>query len=156
MDEVAGELIQTPLYEAIGSQGLRPAGDPRIQRKPVVRGEQLEYVVEFEIFPEVKRFDLAGVRIERPVVAGGEEDVNRTLETIRKQRATWKPVERAADTGDRVSIDFAGRINGKEFDGGTANGFQLVIGSGTLLGDMDQGLVGAKAGDTRNHKVKFP
>jgi trigger factor len=156
MDEVAGELIQTTLYEAIGSQGLRPAGDPRIQRKPVVRGEQLEYTVEFEIFPEVKRHDLAGVRIERPVVTVGEEDVNRTLETIRKQRATWKPVERAANTGDRLSIDFAGRINGKEFDGGKANGFQLVIGSGTLLGDMEQGLVGAITGDTRNISVKFP
>lgn len=156
MDEVAGELIQTTLYEAIGSQGLRPAGDPRIQRKPVVRGEQLEYVVEFEIFPEVKRFDLAGVRIERPVVAVGEQDVDRTLDTIRKQRAAWKPVERAANTGDRLNIDFVGRINGKEFDGGKANGFQLVIGSGTLLADMEQGLVGAKAGDTRNISVKFP
>ncbi len=156
MDEVAGELIQTTLYEAIGSQGLRPAGDPRIQRKPVVRGEQLEYTVEFEIFPEVKRHDLTGVRIERPVVAVSEQDVDRTLDTIRKQRAAWKPVERATNTGDRLSIDFVGRINGKEFDGGKANGFQLVIGSGTLLADMEQGLVGAKAGDTRSIPVKFP
>lgn len=156
MDEVAGELIQTTLYEAIGSQGLRPAGDPRIQRKPVMRGEQLEYTVEFEIFPEVKRFDLTGSRIERPVVAVSEEDVNRTLETIRKQRATWKPVERAANTGDRLTIDFVGRIDGKEFDGGKANGFQLVLGSGTLLEDMEQGLVGAKTGDMRSILVKFP
>src|SRR3989344_8333784 len=59
MDEVAGELIQTTMYEAICSQGLRPAGDPRVQRKPVVRGEQLEYTVEFEIFPEAERHDLA-------------------------------------------------------------------------------------------------
>src|SRR3990167_8340083 len=87
MDEVVGELIQTTMHEAIGSQGLRPAGDPQVQRKPVTRGEQLEYTVEFEIFPEVKRFDLAGVRIERPAVTVSEEDVNRTLETIRKQRA---------------------------------------------------------------------
>jgi trigger factor len=153
---VAGELIQTTLYEAIGSQGLRPAGDPRIQRKPAVRGEQLEYTVEFEIFPEVKRFDLAGSRIERPVVTVSEEDVNRTLETIRKQRATWKPVEREARLGDRLSIDFVGRIDGKEFDGGKANGFQLVLGSGTLIEDMEQGLVGAKVGDMRHISARFP
>jgi trigger factor len=156
MDEVAGELIQTTLYEAIGSQGLRPAGDPRIQRKPAVRGEQLEYTVEFEIFPEVKRFDLAGSRIERPVVTVSEEDVNRTLETIRKQRATWKPVEREAYLGDRLNIDFVGRINGKEFDGGKANGFQLALGSGTLIEDMEQGLVGARTGDMRHISAKFP
>lgn len=156
MDEVAGELIQTTLYEAIGSQGLRPAGDPRIQRKPAVRGEQLEYTVEFEIFPEVKRFDLTGSRIERPVVTVSEEDVNRTLETIRKQRATWKPVEREARLSDRLNIDFVGRLNGKEFDGGKANGFQLTLGSGTLIEDMEQGLVGAKTGDMRHLPARFP
>ena len=156
MDEVAGELIQTTLYEAIGSQGLRPAGDPKIQRKPVTRGEQLEYTVEFEIFPEVKRFDLSGTRIERPVVTVSEEDVNRTLETIRKQRAIWKAVEHEARVGDRVSIDFVGRLDGKEFDGGKANGFQLVLGSGTLIEDMEQGLVGAKTGDMRHIPARFP
>ena len=156
MDEVAGELIQTTLYEAIGSQGLRPAGDPRIQRKPVTRGEQLEYTVEFEIFPEVKRFDLTGQRIERPVVAVSEEDVSRTLETIRKQRAAWKPVEREARVGDRVSIDFVGRLDGKEFEGGKANGFQLVLGSGTLIEDIEQGLVGGKTGDMRHIPARFP
>ncbi len=156
IDEVAGELVQTTLYEAIGSQGLRPAGDPKIERKPFVRGEQLEYTVEFEIFPEVKRFDLTGVRIERPVVTVGEEDVNRTLETIRKQRANWKPVERAANLGDRLTIDFVGRIDGKEFEGGKANAFQVVLGSGTLLEDMEQGLVGAKMSDARQISVKFP
>src|SRR3989344_4714212 len=96
MDEVAGELIQATMHEAIGSQGLRPAGDPRVQRKTVTRGEQLEYTVEFEIYPEVKRFDLAGVRIERPLVTVSDADVDRTLATIRKQRATWRPVRRAA------------------------------------------------------------
>lgn len=156
IDEVAGELVQTTLYEAIGSQGLRPAGDPKIERKPFVRGEQLEYTVEFEIFPEVKRFDLTGVRIERPVVTVGEEDVNRTLETIRKQRANWKLVERAANLGDRLTIDFVGRIDGKEFEGGKANAFQVVLGSGTLLKDMEQGLVGAKMSDARQISVKFP
>ncbi len=156
MDEVAGELIQTTMHEAIGSQGLRPAGDPRVQRKPVTRGEQLEYTVEFEIFPEVKRFDLAGVRIERPAVTVSEEDVNRTLETIRKQRATWKQVDREARLGDRLTIDFVGRINSKEFEGGKANAFQLVLGSGTLIEDMEHGLVGAKSGEMKHVSARFP
>jgi len=156
IEEVAGELIQTTLYEAIGSQGLRPAGDPRVQRKPLTRGEQLEYTVEFEVYPEVKRFDLAGIRIERPVVTVIDEDVDRTLETIRKQRAQWKPVEREAQLGDRLTIDFTGRLNGKEFEGGKATGFPVVLGSGTLIESLEQGLVGAKAGDTRDVPTRFP
>ena len=156
MDEVAGELIQSTLHEAIGSQGLRPAGDPRVQRKPFLRGEQLEYTVEFEVYPEVKRFDLAGVRIERPVVTINQEDVERTIATIRKQRATWSPVENAARLGDRVKIDFVGRLDGQEFEGGKADGLSLVLGSGTLIESLEQGLVGAKAGDTRQLAAKFP
>ncbi|MDH3309940.1 MAG: trigger factor [Gammaproteobacteria bacterium] len=156
MDEVAGELIQTSMFEAIGSQGLRPAGDPQVQRKPVVRGEQLEYTVEFEIFPEVKHFDLAGKRIERPVVTVADEDVDRTLETIRKQRVTWNPVERDARLGDRVTIDFVGRLDGKEIEGGKANGFHVVLGSGSLIEDMEKGIIGAKNGDTRHVPATFP
>src|SRR3989344_2524203 len=142
--------------EVAGSRGRRPAGDPRGERKPFLRGEQLEYTVEFEVYPEVKRFDLAGVRIERPVVTVSQEDVDRTLETIRKQRATWNPVERAARLGDRVKIDFVGRLNGKEFEGGKADAFPLVLGSGTLIESLEQGLVGAKPGETHQVAAKFP
>lgn len=156
LDEVAGELIQSSLHEAMGSRGLRPAGDPRVERKPFLRGEQLEYTVEFEVYPEVKRFDLAGVRIERPVVTVSQEDVDRTIETIRKQRATWNQVERVARLGDRVTIDFVGRLNGKEFEGGKADAFPLVLGSGTLIESLEQGLVGAKPGETRQVAAKFP
>jgi trigger factor len=156
MEEIAGDLIQTTMHEAIGSQGLRPAGDPRVQRKTVTRGEQLEYTVEFEIYPEVKRFDLSGARIERPVVAVSDADVDRTLETIRKQRATWTPVEREAQLGDRVTIDFVGRLNGKEFEGGKATALPLVLGSGTLIESLEQGLVGAKSGEARSVTAKFP
>lgn len=156
MDEIAGELIQSTLPQAMGSQGLRAAGDPRIQRKPVMRGEQLEYTAEFEIFPEVSRFDLTAKSIEKPIVAVMEDDINRTLETIRKQRATWKQVDHEARLGDRLTIDFVGRIDGKEFEGGKANGFQLVLGTATLIEDMEQGLVGVKKGEMRRISAKFP
>jgi len=156
INEVAGELIQNSLFEAIGSKGLRPAGDPKVSRKPFARGEQLEYTVEFEILPEVKRLDLKGVRIERPVVSVGDEDVERTLETIRKQRTRWTTTERAAKLGDRVIIDFVGRIGDKEFDGGKAEAFPLILGNGTLLHDMEQGLVGAAPSEQRTIAVAFP
>jgi trigger factor len=156
MNEIAGDLIQTTFQEAIGSQGLRPAGEPRIQPKPLGRGQQLEYTVEFEIYPEVKRSDLAGVRIERPAVTVSGEDVERTLDTIRRQRATWSPVTREASKADRVTIDFTGRMHGKDFEGGKATQFPLVLGSGALIEGFEQGLVGAKIGETRDVNVTFP
>lgn len=157
MEEIAGELIRTSLQEAIGSQGLRPADGPRIQQLPLGRGQRLEYTAEFEVYPEVKRFDLAGVRIERPAVTVMAEDVDRTLETIRKQRTTWNPTPHAAARlGDRLTIDFTGRLNGKEFEGGTAAAYPLVLGSGAFIESFEQGLVGAKSGDVRALSVMFP
>lgn len=154
--EVAGDLIQSSLREAIGREGLRPAGSPRIAPPQIARGKQLEYTAEIDLYPEVKTLDLAGVKIERPVATVTPEDVEHTLDTIRKQRATWNVVARAARNGDRVTIDFTGRLNGTEFDGGAAKGYPLVLGTNTLVEDFESGLVGAQASDTRTLTVKFP
>ncbi|MEK7796776.1 MAG: trigger factor, partial [Pseudomonadota bacterium] len=156
LQEVAGDLIQTSLREAIGREGLRPAGSPRIAPQQVARGKQLEYTAEIDLYPEIKRLDLVGVKIERPVATVAPEDVEYTLDTIRKQRAAWNVVARAARSGDRVVIDFVGRLNGVEFDGGSAKGFPLALGAGALVEDFENGLVGAQAGDARNLTVKFP
>lgn len=156
MQEVAGELIQSSLREAIGREGLRPAGSPRVQPQPIARGRQLEYTADIDLYPEIKKLDLTGVKLERPVATVADDDVERTLDTIRRQRATWNTVAREARSGDRVLIDFSGRLNGEEFGGGSAKNFPLVLGTGTLIEDLETGLVGAKAGETRNLAVKFP
>ena len=156
LQEVAGDLIQSSLREAIGREGLRPAGSPRIAPPQVARGKQLEYTAEIDLYPEIKRLDLAGVKIERPVASVTPADVEHTLDTIRKQRAAWNAVARVARSGDRVTIDFTGRLNGAEFDGGSAKGFPLVLGTNTLVEDFENGLVGAQAGDVRKLTVKFP
>lgn len=156
MEEVAGDLIEESLKEAIGREGLRLAAGPRLQRKRLERGKQLEYTAEFEVLPEIPHLDLRGQRIERPVAAIAEEDVDRTIETIRRQRVAWKPVQREARMGDRVRIDFTGQLDGKEFEGGSAKNFSLVLGSNTLAGDLEQGLTGAVAGDRRRLSATFP
>ncbi len=156
MEEVAGELIKTTLQEAIGKQGLKPAGGPRIHRKAFTRGKEFEYIAEFEVYPEITRLDLSGISIERPVVAVVEEDVDRTLETIRRQRVTWHPVTREARNDDRLTVDFTGRLDGKEFEGGSATALPLVLGSGTFVEGMEEGLLGVKAGESRRISVTFP
>jgi len=157
LEEVAGDLIQTTLQEAIGTQGLKPAGGTKIRRsKPFERGQEFEYTAEFEVYPEIKQLDLKDVAIERPVAAVSDDDVAHTIETIRKQRVTWNPVQRPAAQGDRLTIDFVGRVNGEEFEGGKAQGYPLILGAGSFVEGFEQGLLGAGPNETRRVNVTFP
>lgn len=158
MEEAAGELIEVSLREAIGREGLRPAVGPRIRHKTLERGKELEFIAEFEIYPEIPNLSLKGRRIERPVAAITEEDIDRTLETIRRQRQQWRlrGEGEAAQAGDRLRIAFTGRLDGQVIEGGSAENFSVVLGSNTLLPDLEQGLIGARAGATRTIPVTFP
>jgi trigger factor len=156
LEEAAGEVIQSSFREAVGREGLRPAGGPHIQPKSLKRGEELEYTAEFEVYPEMPAISLQGVTIERPRVAVADEDVERTLETIRRQRTRYSPVSRAAQKGDRLVVDFVGRLQGETFEGGSAQSFPVVLGSQTLLEDLENGLLGAQAGEARSVAVRFP
>jgi trigger factor len=156
MEEAVGDLIRVTFYEAVQTQGLKPAGGPNIEPKPINRGKDFEYTATFEVYPEVKRLEIKGHKIEKPVVAITDEDVNRTLDTLRRQRQTWKPVERTAQNGDRVLIDFEGSVNGEVFQGGTAKDFPLVLGSHALIDGFEDGIVGTTVGETRNLDLMFP
>jgi trigger factor len=156
LQDVAGELIQSSFGEALGKEGLRPAGGPKIEPKSIDRGADLEYVATFEVYPEVKKLDLEGVSIERPTAQVGDEDIDRTLETMQIQRVQWNRVERAAKEGDRAQIDFTGSLDGENFEGGSAQDYQVVLGSETLLADFEKQLEGLKAGDEKTIDVPFP
>lgn len=156
LEEVAGDLIQSTLREAIGTQGLKLAGGTRIRHKPLARGQSFEYTAEFEVFPEVRQLDLSGTEIERPVVSVTDEDVDRTIETLRQQRLTWSPTERPAQQGDRLLIDFVGRLDGAEVEGAKGQNAPIVLGSGSFVAGLEEGLVGAKAGEVRQLPVEFP
>lgn len=156
LEEVAGDLIRSTFYEAVNEKGLKPAGGPDIQPRNIDRGKDFEYTATFEIYPEIKRLEIKGSRIERPVVTISEEDVNHTIDTLRRQRVGWNPVERAAAMEDRVLIDFQGMLNGVPFAGGEARDFPLVLGNNTLIDGFESGLVGARAGESRTLDVTFP
>lgn len=156
IEEAAGDIIQSTLSEAIGAQGLKPVSGTRVQRKPLARGQNLEYTAEFEIYPEIARLDLAGITIERLAPTISADDIERTLDSIRRQRVTWNPVLRPAQSGDRLHIDFVGRLLGQEFEDAKAEGHAVVLGGGALLKDLEEGLIGAATGETRTIAVKFP
>lgn len=156
LNEAQGELIQQSYLEALGEKGLKPAGMPKIEALKVNRGQPLEYVAEFDVYPVVSKLDLAGQTVERPQCTISEADVDRTIETMRKQQQAWDTVDRAAKEDDQVTIDFKGTLGGEAFEGGEAQDVQLVLGSNTMVDGFESGLVGSKAGEQKILKVTFP
>jgi len=156
--DVISERVQTTFNDAIRSQNLRVAGTPRIepQRGDQPATETLEFSAVFEVYPDVKIGDVADIAITRPIADVTAADIDRTLEVLRKQRTTYTTVERAAQAGDRVHVDFTGTIDGVEFAGGQARDFPIVLGEGRMLPEFESAVSGASAGDTREFPLTFP
>ncbi len=154
--EVLSEVIQSTYSEAIGKEQLRPAGGPRIEASKVEQGQDLEYTAVFEVYPEIELKGLDKIKVERPNAEVSESDLDDMIEKLRRQKATWETVERAAAAPDRVVIDFEGRVDGEVFDGGVARETPVELGAGKMLPDFEAGLEGIVAGEEREISVQFP
>lgn len=156
--DVISERVQSTFNDAIRSQNLRVAGTPRIepQRGDQPATETLEFSAVFEIYPEVQIGQVEDIAITRPLAEVTPQDIDRTLEVLRKQRTTYSTVERAAQAGDRVHVDFTGTIDGVEFAGGQARDFPIVLGEGRMLPEFEAAITGAAAGDAREFPLTFP
>ncbi len=154
--DVYGELIQSSFYEAATQENLRPVGEPSIELREEEAEGGLAYTATFEVMPELEVADLSALEIKRPVTEVTDEDIDRMIEKLREQRTEWNDVDRAAQDGDRVTLDFTGIMDGEAFEGGSANDIPLVLGSGTMIPGFEEGLVGLKAGDEKTLELKFP
>lgn len=154
--EALGDLIQATFYEAVVEQKLNPAGAPSVEPKSFEKGKDLEYVATFEVFPEFTVSGFDSIAVERLSAEVADSDLDNMLDILRKQNVRFEEVERAAQNDDQVNIDFVGKIDGEAFAGGSANGTQLVLGSGRMIPGFEDGLVGAKAGEERVLNVTFP
>ncbi len=154
--EVLGEVMQRTFVEAVAKENLRPAGMPRFDNIDVKPGQTLRYTAQFEIYPEVELADLGAVEISVPNVEIQDADVDAMIEKLRQQNESWDAVERAAESGDQVVIDFEGFRDGVAFDGGKAQDYPLVIGGGRFIEGFEPQLIGACAGEERTVSVTFP
>ncbi|MEO4048999.1 trigger factor [Pseudomonas sp. CAU 1711] len=154
--EALGDLIQATFYEAIVEQKLNPAGAPSVEPKTFEKGKDLEYIATFEVFPEIKLAGFEGIEVERLQAEVSDADLDNMLEILRKQNTRFEAVERAAENGDQLNIDFVGKIDGEAFAGGSAKGTPLVLGSGRMIPGFEDALVGVKAGEERVINPTFP
>ncbi|WP_095159204.1 trigger factor [Pseudomonas sp. Irchel 3E13] len=154
--EALGDLIQATFYEAVVEQKLNPAGAPAVEPKVFEKGKDLEYVATFEVFPEFTVAGFDSIAVERLSADVTDADLDNMLEVLRKQNTRFEVAERAAQNEDQLTIDFVGKIDGEAFAGGSAQGTQLVLGSGRMIPGFEEGLVGAKAGEERVLNLTFP
>ncbi|MGM0857276.1 MAG: trigger factor [Pseudomonadota bacterium] len=155
-DEVVGEVMRERYVRAITDEGFNPAGYPQIEPLVNEAGKDFEFVATMEVYPEVELASIEGTEVERPVVDVTDADVDEMIDTLRKQNAAWEEVDAAAQDGDQVTIDFQGYLGDEPFEGGSAEGHELVIGSNSFIPGFEEQLIGAKAGDDKTITVTFP
>jgi trigger factor len=154
--EVLGEVMSQTFQEAVMQEKLRPAGQPSIEPRSLEAGKDLEYVATFEVFPDVEVVEIRDFEVEKPVAEVTEEDVDGIIEVFRKQQGAWEPVERAAQQGDKVTLDYSGTRDGEPFEGGSAEGTDLELGSGRMIPGFEDGIAGMKASDEKTLQLTFP
>ena len=157
-NEVLNDKVGQVFKEAVDEAKLRVAGAPRITEKAEAPEGEVAFDATFEVYPEVKLGDLTQSEVERATTSVTDAAVDKTIDILRKQRRTFqqRPAAEGAAEGDRVTIDFAGSIDGTPFDGGKAEGFQFVIGEGQMLPQFDSAVRGMKAGESKTFPLQFP
>ncbi len=154
MNDKVGEAFATAANEA----NLRVAGQPRITEKEQAPEGELAFDAVFEVFPEIKLGDLANAEVEKVSAEVDDSAIDRTIDILRKQRRTFaqRPQTEGAQDGDRVTVDFEGKIDGEPFSGGKADDFQFLVGEGQMLKEFEEAVRGMKTGESKTFPLAFP
>lgn len=155
--EALGQALQQSFADAVEAEGLRVAGDPEFTVKTNDwNADEIEYSATFEVYPEVVLGDVAVESVERSTYELSQADIDNTIATLRKQRASFAAVDRAAASDDKVVIDFVGTLDGVVFQGGEAREYPVELGSGRMLPEFEAAIAGMKVGETKSFEMTFP
>ena len=156
--EVMNDKVGEAFAQAANEAKLRVAGQPKITEREQSPEGELAFDAVFEVFPEVKIADLSTAEVEKLSAEVSDSAIDKTLEILRKQRRTFaqRPHDAAAAEGDRVTVDFEGKIDGEPFQGGKAEDFQFVVGEGQMLKEFEEAVRGMKTGESKTFPLAFP
>ena len=157
-EEIERSIVGSSLASAIEMAELQPVVEPQIEAEPPVEGKVFRYKARIEVKPEIKLPDLEALSGSRPAVEVGEDAVLTELENLRERQVHWveESEDVVAEDGHQLTIDFVGSIDGVAFEGGSAEGVDLELGSGRMIPGFEEQLVGAKSGEERDLEVDFP
>jgi trigger factor len=158
LGEVLEKSVNDSSQKTLDDRGLRPALQPSIEVTSFEEGKDLEFSLTVELMPEIDPIDFSAISIEKLVATPGDKEINEALEKLADQHKGSEPIKtkRASKIGDIVVIDFKGSVKGEPFDGGSAEGHQLELGSNQFIPGFEEQLVGKKAGSSIKVKVTFP
>ncbi|EIJ68593.1 trigger factor [Haemophilus parahaemolyticus] len=154
--DVLSDEMQRAFFDAVIAEKINLAGRPTFTPNNYQPGQEFSFSVTFEVFPEVELKGLENIEVEKPVVEISEADLDKMVDVLRKQQATWAESQEAAKAEDRVTIDFVGSVDGEEFEGGKATDFVLAMSQGRMIPGFEEGIVGHKAGEQFDIDVTFP
>ena len=156
--EVINDKVGQAFYQAANEAELRVAGQPAISEKDGAAEGEMLFEAVFEVFPEVKINDLTATEVEKIAAEVDDEAIDRTIDILRKQRRTFaqRGKDEPAVDGDRVTVDFEGKIDGEPFAGGKAEGFQYLVGEGQMLAEFEDAVRGMKIGESKTFPLAFP
>ena len=154
--DVLSDEMQRAFFDAVIAEKINLAGRPTFTPNNYQPGQEFSFSVTFEVFPEVELKGLENIEVEKPVVEISEADLDKMVDVLRKQQATWAESQEAVKAEDRVVIDFVGSVDGEEFEGGKATDFVLAMGQGRMIPGFEEGIVGHKAGEQFDIDVTFP
>ena len=155
-NDVLNDLLPRHFFDLMFQEKVNLAGRPTFAVDSYEEGKDLQFTATFEVYPEVKLQGLENIKVEKPTVEITEADIDKMVDVLRKQQATWAETQDAAKAEDRVTLDFSGSIDGEEFEGGKASDFVLLMGQGRMIPGFEDGIVGHKAGDQFDINVTFP
>ena len=154
--DVLSDEMQRAFFEGVMAEKIALAGRPTFTPNNYQPGQDFSFSATFEVFPEVELKGLENIEVEKPVVEITEADLDKMVDVLRKQQATWAESQEPAKAEDRVVIDFVGSVDGEEFEGGKATDFALAMGQGRMIPGFEEGIVGHKAGEQFDIDVTFP
>ena len=154
--DVLGDVIQSSYFEALQQENLKPAGMPNIEPKQDTGKGEFIYTAVVEVYPEIALVDPSGVTVERMISSIEDADVDTMIDLLLSQQTQWTEVLRAAADTDQINIDFEGYLDGEAFDGGAAQGHDLVLGSNSMIPGFEDGILGMEAGQDKDITVTFP
>lgn len=164
MAEVLQQAVEESSSKALSGRDERPAFQPQIKLaedeqaidRVIGGGHDLEYTMSFEVLPKIELAELKTLKVEKPVSEVGEDEVSKALGRIQENNLTYETKDGAAEDGDRLTLDFIGKIDGEPFEGGKGEDAHVVLGRGMFIPGFEEGLAGVKAGDGRSVEAKFP
>ena len=154
--DVINDSVIKKFYELVEEKNFKPVGRPNLVPERIEMEKDIIFKATFEVYPEISLGNLSRLSYTKAVSSVEEEDINKTIENIRKRMCAWEPKEGNSSSGDQIKIDFVGKIDEEEFEGGSAKDFVVEIGSKSMIEGFEDGLIGLKKSDNKDLNLTFP